>query len=89
MLNYDGMTFQSIYLAAYGKLHKDYSRHQNILMQPLTVLKIDLITNSAFKISTYILTYYKAVLKEHKLFYHAVTLNSLWQLNSIILFSFN
>lgn len=83
------MTFQSIYLAAYAKLHKDCSRHQNILMQPLTVLKIDLITNSAFKISTYILAYYKAVLKEHKLFYLAVTLKILWQLNSIILFSFN
>lgn len=52
------MTFQSIYLAAYGKLYKDYSRHQNILKQPLNSLKIDLITNSAFKISTYILQSY-------------------------------
>jgi hypothetical protein len=26
-------------MAAYGKLHKDYSRHQNILKQPLSSFK--------------------------------------------------
>lgn len=82
------MTFQSIYLAPYGKLHKDYSKHQNILRQPLTGFKIDLITNSAFKISTYTLTYYEDVLRAHKLSC-LVTLQLLGQLSSITLFRFN